>query len=99
MVKALSAASSSVATEYPLSKETLAKNSKLALLKQLSFLHAKFSFPFGFADALTQSSGNALINSETKVSVILPRHIHRHMFKKSSGNKSLSFCITSCVPA
>jgi len=39
----------------------------------MSFLHAKVSFPFGFADALTQPRGNASFNSETRVSVKLIR--------------------------
>jgi len=39
------------------------------MLKQLSFLYAKLYPPFGLADALTLSSGIALCNSETKVSL------------------------------
>ena len=61
------------AVSFPHSRETLAKNSKLALLRQMSFFHAKLFLPFGFVDVLPHSSGNALFYSEAKASVKLPR--------------------------
>jgi len=53
-------ASSLTAVKYPLSKIFLAKNVKLALLRQSHFLHANNISPFGFPDALPHPSGNAL---------------------------------------
>jgi len=39
----------------------------------MSFFHAKVYLPFGSAEVLPLSIGNASINSEAKASVLLPR--------------------------
>jgi hypothetical protein len=70
-----------LAVECPYYSLFLSKNPKLTAFKQLDFLNDKKSPPFGFADALTRSCGNALKNSETKVSVKLPRRKQIIMFK------------------
>lgn len=46
---------------------------KLALLKQSGFPNGLMTSPFGSADALTHSSGNAFMDSEAKASVMLPQ--------------------------
>ena len=94
------------AVKFPHFKETLAKNSKLALLKQLSFLHAKFYLPFGFAEVLPHPSGDVSNYLEAKASlkkhrfttamacfVELPRHIRLVMLKEFGKDKNLSFYI------
>jgi len=70
-----STASSLTAVKFPPSRETLAKNSKLVSLKQLSFFHAKVSLPFGFAEVLPHSSGNALIN--VKANAFIPIQMYQ----------------------
>jgi len=71
--EARSTASSLTAVKFPHSEKVLAKNAKLALLKQLHFFNAKTFSAFGSAEVLPLSSGNALMNSEAKASVLPPR--------------------------
>jgi len=64
----------STAVKFPHSEKFLAKNLKLALLKQAVFFDAKSFSAFGSADVLPHSSGNVLVDSEAKASEKLPRH-------------------------
>jgi len=62
------------AVKFPYYEKFLAKNLKLASLKQTGFLHAKNFSAFGFADVLPHPRGNALFYSVAKASVKLACH-------------------------
>jgi len=57
----------------------------------LSFLNAKFYLPFGSAEVLPHSSGDALMDSEAKASVQVPRRMEGAMLEKLGRDKSLGF--------
>ena len=69
----LSAASSPTAVGCPHSTFFFSKNTKLALLRQLYFLHVTKELPFSSADALTHSSGKVSMHAKAKA------FIHCHM--------------------
>jgi hypothetical protein len=76
----------------------LTKNAKLVSLKQLHFLNVKFYLPFGPADALTHSSGNASLYSEAKASVKLPRANRYYLFKQLARDKSVALTLINASP-
>jgi len=86
------------AVKFPHFRETLAKNSKLTTFKQLSFFNAKFSLPFGSAEVLPHSSGNAFINSEAKASVKLPRLNRCFLFQQLARDKSVALTFINASP-